>query len=70
MSVLVGCSITRGGGELTITKHENGKTAKRGFVITDAVSEAHMKVGDWVYFFENGQKCQRSPTRTARWDAS
>ena len=59
LCVLVGCSDPHdptGGGKLTITKYDNGKTALRGYVITDAVSEAHIKVGDWVYFFEDGQK--------------
>jgi antitoxin component YwqK of YwqJK toxin-antitoxin module len=52
--VLVGCSEPHdppGGGELSITKHENGKTASRGYMLND-----HIKVGDWVYFFEKGQK--------------
>ena len=54
LSVLAGCNDPTGGGKLTITKHENGKTASRGYMLTD-----HIKVGDWVYFFENGQMCQR-----------
>jgi antitoxin component YwqK of YwqJK toxin-antitoxin module len=51
LCVLVGCSDPTGGGELTITKHGNGKTASRGYMLND-----HIKVGDWVYFFEDGQK--------------
>ena len=59
LCVLVGCSEPHdptGGGKLAITKHENGKTASRGYVITNAVSDEPIKVGDWVYHYENGQK--------------
>jgi antitoxin component YwqK of YwqJK toxin-antitoxin module len=59
LCVLVGCSEPHdptGGGELAITKHEDGKTASRGYVITNAVSDEPIKVGDWVYFYEDGQK--------------
>ena len=56
LSLLVGCSDPTGGGELTITKHKNGRTASRGYVIEDAVDDKHIKVGDWVYFFGNGNK--------------
>ena len=37
----VGCDDPTGGGKLTITKHENGKTASRGYMLND-----HIKVGD------------------------
>jgi len=53
---LVGCDDPTGGGKLAITKHENGKTASRGYVITNAVSDEPIKVGDWVYYYEDGQK--------------
>ena len=51
LSALVGCSDSTGGGKLTITKHDNGKTASRGYMLND-----HIKVGDWVYFFEDGKR--------------
>ena len=46
LCLLVGCSDPTGGGKLAITKHENGKTASRGYVITNAVSDEPIKVGD------------------------
>lgn len=54
LSVLVACSEPHdptGGGKLAIAKHENGRTASRGYMLND-----HIKVGDWVYFFEDGKK--------------
>jgi hypothetical protein len=48
---LVGCDDPTGGGKLTITKHENGKTASRGYMLND-----HIKVGDWIYFYDDGSK--------------
>ena len=51
LCVLVGCSDPTGGGKLTITKHENGQTASRGYLLND-----NIKVGDWVYFYENGKQ--------------
>ena len=59
LCALVGCSDPHdpnGGGKLAITKHENGATASRGYVITNAVSDEPIKVGDWVYYYEDGQK--------------
>lgn len=49
--VLVGCSDRTGGGTLTTWKRGNGKTASRGYVLNDSIT----KVGDWVYFFDNGE---------------
>jgi antitoxin component YwqK of YwqJK toxin-antitoxin module len=49
LCVLVGCSDPTGGGKLTITKHDNGKTASRGFLLNDDI-----KVGAWIYFYEDG----------------
>ncbi len=51
LCVLVGCSDPTGGGMPTISKHDNGKTASRGYMLND-----HIKVGDWVYFDEDGRK--------------
>ena len=45
---------------MAITKHENSTTASRGYVITNAVSDEPIKVGDWVYCYENGQREQGS----------
>jgi len=59
LCVLVGCSVPHdptGGGELAITKHENGTTASRGYVMTNLESDEPIKVGDWVYFYADGQK--------------
>jgi antitoxin component YwqK of YwqJK toxin-antitoxin module len=54
--VLVGCDDPTGGGKLAITKHENGKTSSRGYVIPNTVSDEPIKVGDWVYYYKDGQK--------------
>ena len=51
-SLLVACSDPTGGGALTTTAHENGETASKGLVITDAESGTSAKTGDWVYFYE------------------
>ena len=57
--VLAGCVAlhdSTGGGRRAISKYENGETASRGYVITNPVSNAPIKVGEWVYFFEDGKK--------------
>ena len=60
LCVLVGCSEPHdptGGGELAITKHRDGlTTASRGYVIPNTVSDEPIKVGDWVYYYKDGQK--------------
>ena len=59
---LVGCDDASGGGKLAITKHENGKIASRGYIIPTAGRHPNaagiepIKVGEWVYFYEDGQK--------------
>ena len=53
---LVACSGSANGGELTTTTHENGKTASKGYVITNVETGKSVKTGDWVYFYANGQK--------------
>ncbi len=45
-----------GGGGITIGKHPNGRTAWRGYAIVDAITKEPIKVGEWVYFFEDGSK--------------
>jgi antitoxin component YwqK of YwqJK toxin-antitoxin module len=56
LALFVGCSASTGGGRLTNTKHESGSAAATGYLVTDAVSKEDIKVGDWVYFYENGNK--------------
>jgi antitoxin component YwqK of YwqJK toxin-antitoxin module len=51
LCVLVGCSDLTGGGKLTITKYEDGKTATRGYLLGDQI-----KVGSWVYFDDSGKR--------------
>lgn len=56
LCIVIGCSVPAGGGEVAIAIHEDGKIASRGYVITNAVSDEPIKVGDWIYFLEGGEK--------------
>lgn len=51
ISLFVACSDPIGGGSLTITRHDNGAPASRGYLLN-----GHSKVGDWVYFYDSGHK--------------
>ena len=49
--VVVGCGGESAAGLQAITKHDNGNVASRGSMLNDEA-----KVGEWVYFYDNGQK--------------
>ena len=53
---LVGCDNPTGGGRLVVTKHENGKTASRGYVAPVAQDGEPVKIGYWTLFWDSDGK--------------
>ena len=51
LCVVVGCSNAEDADPQTTTRHENGNIASRGNML-----DGQVKAGEWVYFYENGQK--------------